>query len=271
MTMYWIYDLPNWQLGVLIVSVLVTVSIAGLLVTRRWTRRFVGASSENNDLINYFFAAVGVFYGLAMGLIAVATWEDFTGVDSQISNEAAALAALYRDLDGYPEPLRSALETGLRDYTRFIVEHDWPAHRRGEINREGSRVLERFENDVVQFEPVRERDKIIHAEVLRSLSTVVQQRDLRLQAVGTGLSASIWHVVIIGAVLTIGLTYLFQTATLRLHVLLVGALSTFIGLLIFLTAAMDNPFRGQFSVKPDAFRDVLEQVMTPASTSSPGR
>ena len=63
-------------------------------------RRVLGASGKHNDVVSYFFAGVGVFYGLALGLIAVATWEDFTGVDAIVGKEAAALAMLYRDFDG---------------------------------------------------------------------------------------------------------------------------------------------------------------------------
>ena len=267
MTMYWIYDLPNWQLGGMIVSVFVVGAVGGLLVCRHGIRRFVGTSMETNDLVNYFFAGVGVLYGLAMGLIAVATWDDFTGVDGQVSKEAASLASLYRDLDGYPQPTRGRLEDELRQYTRFVIEQDWPAHQQGKVNEEGTRVLEQFENDVMQFEPASEREKITHAEAIRSLSTVVEQRGLRLQSVNGGLPAAIWYIVLIGAVLTIGLSFLFWVDSMRLHALLVGTLAAFIGLLIFLTAAMDNPFRGEMSVSADAFRTVLDHVMMPEVAS----
>ena len=263
MTFYWIYDLPNWLLGVLIVLFFLFGSLAGLFATRPLTRRIVGASSRHNDIVSYFFAGVGVFYGLAIGLIAVATWGDFTGIDAQVSKEAATLAGLYRDLDGYPEPLRGRFEAQLRDYTRQVIETEWPAHRRGEVRDEGTRMLDDFENEVMAFEPTREREKICHAEVLRSLNTVVEQRGLRLQSVGTGLPAAIWYVVIIGAWLTIGVTYLFWVENLLLQSLLVGGFAIFIALLVFLTAAMDNPFRGEFSVNPDAFRMVLDKVMAP--------
>ena len=36
-----------------------------------------------------------------------------------------------------------------------------------------------------------------------------------------------------------------------------------IALLIFLTAAMDNPFRGDFSVSPESIQAVIDNVMTP--------
>ena len=113
----------------------------------------------------------------------------------------------------------------------------------------------------MNFEPTREREKIVHAEVLRSLDMVLDQRRLRLQAVSTGLPAALWAVVLIGAILNGLLTYLFWIDNLKVHILVVAILGCFIALLIFLTAAMDNPFRGEFSVNSDVFQTILDKVM----------
>ena len=196
-----------------------------------------------------------------MGLIAVGTWENFSEVDGLVSKEAATLAGLYRDLDGYEQPFRGKLETELRDYARFVVEKEWPAHQRGETPEQGTLILDGIENEIMAFKPTDEREKIVHAEVLRSLDSAAEHRRLRLQAVGTGLPASLWCVVVIGAWLNIAITYLFWVENVKLHAILVMILATFIALMIFLTAAMDNPFRGQFSVSADAFRDILAGVM----------
>jgi hypothetical protein len=261
MTFYWIYDLSNWTLCLGIVAVFVGLSLAGLFVSRPLVRRLLGASSNHNDVVSYFFAGIGVFYGLALGLIAVATWEDYTQIDGVIGTEAAAVASLYRDLDGYPQPLRGRLESIMSDYVRLVIDKEWPAHKEGIALEDGDVLLDRLENEIMGFEPVREREKIVQGEVLRSLDTMQEQRRLRLQAVPTGLPASLWSVVLVGAALNIGLTYLFRVENLRLHATLVAIMATFIALLVFLTAAMDNPFRGEFSVSSDAFQAVLDHVM----------
>jgi hypothetical protein len=262
MTMYWIYDLPNWLLCALIIAVVVGLALIGLFLSRPIVRRIVGSSSKHNDVVSYFLGSMGVFYGLALGLIAVATWENYTQIDGVVSVEAAAVASLYRDLDGYPQPLRGRLETMMRDYTRVVIEKEWPAHKRGIALEDGDTLLDRFENEMMSFEPAKEREKIAHAEVLRSFDTVVEQRRLRLQAVSTGLPAALWCVVLIGALINGFLTYLFWIENLVLHAALVALLATFIAVLIFLTAAMDNPFRGEFSVSSEGFKTILEKVMS---------
>jgi hypothetical protein len=261
MTMFWIYDLQNWALCLLIVGFFVAVALTGLFASRPFAGRLLGSSSKHNDVVSFFFAGIGVLYGLALGLIAVATWENYTEIGGVIGNEAASVAALYRDLDGYPAPLRARLESLLREYTRFVIEKEWPAHKQGVALEDGDSLLDRFENEAMTFEPVKEREKIVQSGVLRSLDTVTEQRRLRLEAVPTGLPAALWSVVLIGAILNISLTYLFWVENLRLHAILVTIVAVFIGLLIFLTAAMDYPFRGEFSLSPDDFRTVLEKVM----------
>jgi hypothetical protein len=261
MTLYWIYDLQNWTLCLLITSVFLVMSLIGLFATRPLVRRLLGPVGNCNDLVSYFFAGIGVFYGLALGLIAVGTWENYTQIDGVVSTEAVALASLYRDLDGYPQPMRARLEGLLRDYTGLVIEKEWPAHKKGQALEDGDVKLDQFEDEVMKYEPAKEREKIIQGEVLHSLDTVQEQRRLRLQAVPSGLPAALWSVVLVGALLNISLTYLFWSDNLAMHALLVGMMAIFIALLVFLTAAMDNPFRGEFSVSSEAFQGVLQNVM----------
>ena len=265
MTLYWIYDLPNWLFGILTVIVFNTIAIGGLYLTRPIVKRLLKGSSEHNDAVSWFFAAVGVFYGLAVGLIAIATWQDFTDADALVGKEAATLAGLYRDFDGYPAELHHQLERELRAYAEEIVKVEWPAHRQGLVPEQGTELLDALENKIMAFEPKRESEKISHTEVIRSLNDVVQARRGRMQAVKTGLPAELWTVVLIGAVLNFLLLYLFWIDNRTLHVVLISLFATLVGLLIFLTAAMDNPFRGQFSVAPDAIQAVIDSVMNPTT------
>jgi heme/copper-type cytochrome/quinol oxidase subunit 2 len=172
MTMYWIYDIPNWTLALLTITTFVVLSLAGLFVTRRWTQQDYENAAERNDLVNFFFAAVGVLYGLALGLIAVATWDDFKEVDSQVSQEAAAITALYHDLEQFPPPRNEVLQNLLRDYTRTVIDQEWPAHPRGQIIDDGAAFLDQLEDTMMAFNPTRETERTAQAVAMRSLDTL---------------------------------------------------------------------------------------------------
>jgi hypothetical protein len=266
--MYWLYDLPNWLFGLITVGTFVIVSVAGLIVFRPLVHRLVEGTGKHNDVTSYYIAAVGVLYGLALGLIAVATYQNYSDADSKVTKEANAIGALFRDLDVYPQPIRATLEDDLRAYMDFIIQKEWPAHRRGEVPHEGEDLLETFEDRLITFEPVKEREKISHAQAVKSLDDVVEGRAYRLEAVGTALPGVLWGVVLIGAGITVGVTYLFWVENFKLHAVLVGSFAACLGLLVFLTAAMDNPFRGEFSVSPDAYESVLSNVMHGKTSAS---
>src|SRR6185436_8444028 len=75
--------------------------------------------------------AIGVFYGITVGLIAAGVWNTNSNASDLVSKEAVSIGTLYRDVSGYPSPLREELRSKLRDYTVFVIEEAWPAQKQG--------------------------------------------------------------------------------------------------------------------------------------------
>jgi hypothetical protein len=78
-----------------------------------------------------------------------------------------------------------------------------------------------------------------------------------------GLPTALWFVVGVGAMLNAALTWLFDVNWLMVHLILAGILSLFVALVVYLVVAMDNPFRGELSVYPEAFQIVQRSLMEP--------
>ena len=260
MSFFWIYDLPNWLLGMLMVLVFTGLAAAGLVASRPHVRRVFGPPPGHNDLVSYYLGAFGVFYGLTIGLVAVASWQNLADLDGLVNREAAALRVLDRAVSWYPEPARSGLQRLLVVYVDKVIEQEWPAQARGELPESGSPLLTDFGQALTAFEPATAGQQALHAETLQALSRYVELRRERLFSVGTGLPEVVWWVLVFGAALNILLTYLFAVERLSVHLLLTLALAAFVAMLVFLIAAMDHPFRGDFSVGPDAFRALRQQM-----------
>jgi hypothetical protein len=94
--LHWLYDLPNWLFGALIVAVFTAFGLAGLFLTRRWVRLLHRTDHSHNDIVGFYLAAITVFYGITLGLVAVGTWETYSDVQNKVDHEAVALGALYR-------------------------------------------------------------------------------------------------------------------------------------------------------------------------------
>src|SRR6266446_2323399 len=52
----WLYQIPNWQLGLLVTGTFTLLSVAGFLLTRKWVRGF---KSHHNDVVSSFVATIG--------------------------------------------------------------------------------------------------------------------------------------------------------------------------------------------------------------------
>lgn len=180
-----------------------------------------------------------------------------------VGREAAALGTLYRDISSYPEPIRGELQELLRAYTRNVIEQDWPAQRRGIVPEGGTVQATTFQGRLLAFEPQGRVQEIVHAETLREFSTFVEYRRHRLHNVKVALPAILWLVLFAGALLYMVLITLLDVTSLGVHLLVAGIPSLFVSLLIFLTVAMDNPFRGDLSISPAAFELVQESLMKP--------
>jgi hypothetical protein len=260
---YWIYDMPSAALAVLFAVVFVGVTWLGIVLTRTHVRRWVETQPDWNEVMGYVLSCHGVLYGILLGLIAVGTYQNYSDVDETVGQEASALGALYRDVSSYPETIRGELQALLREYCRYVIEEAWPAHRRGLIPEGGTTRVSAFQRKLMTFEPATKGQEILHEATVQQFNRFVEIRRQRLHDVTTGLPPALWYVVAVGAVLGIVLTWLFSINRLSLHLSVAGLLSLLTGLVVFLIAAMDHPFRGEVSVSPEAFEIVQKSLMAP--------
>ncbi len=267
--MYWIYDLPTWAMGTFITSSFLLPTLLGLMAGRKWIYRSFRLSDETNESVNGFVAGAGVLYGLLLGLVAVATWQNYDSANTLASKEASSIAALYRDVCALPEPERGRLQRPLEHYLHYVIEVAWPAHRRGEVPRGGTVILSNFQGVLAAYQPTTANQQVMLAEALTAFNKLVEARRMRMDSVTTGLPSVFWVVIIAGAVLSIGRTHAFHLPSLKTHLLLTGIFSLFVGFLIFLVAALDHPFRGELSVAPEAYQLVLQGLkeLDPAEQS----
>jgi hypothetical protein len=212
-------------------------------------------------MVGFALSSFSVLYGLLLGLLAVAAYQNFSSLSDIVTKEAASLAALYRDVGGYPQPIRGDLQSDLRDYTRYVINQAWPQQRMGIVPSITADELTVIDDALLGFKPTEKREEIIHAETLRQFNNLTELRRMRLANVNTGIPHVMWWVVAIGALLNILLICMLDMEV-HVHLILGGALSIFLGIVVFLIAALDNPFRGQVSVGPDAFQLVYETLMT---------
>ncbi len=259
MTMYWVYDLPNWLFGLLCITAFILLGAAGLYATRGFVRRVHREDHSHNDIVSYYLAAVTIFYGITLGLVSVGTWTNYNAIQDKVDREAQDLASLYRDAGSYPEPLRSQLTLDLRGYAHEVIEQSWPQQRQGLIPRGSAVYLDNFQQHLLQFQPTTMGQSVIYQESYRQFNDLVESRRSRLDSTTTSIPRSLWWLVLVGAVVCIVTTLFFHTRSFSMHLWMTGLMSGLLGLMIFLMATLDNPFRGKISISPAPLQRVLNQ------------
>jgi hypothetical protein len=259
--MVWLHDYPAWLVAVATIAVFVATGLAGLAVSRRWSRRRGLHALVDNAVIGWIFSAILGIYAIAIGLIAVASWGNVTAATSVASHEAAAIAALYRDLGGYPAPLRSDLQSLVAQYTRYVIDEAWPLQRLGEIPHGGTDLLNQVQRALYAFEPPTEGGKITHGEALQAFNRLIEYRRQRLEAVNYAVPGTLWSVVLIGAAIAVTASFVFDMESFHVHALMTSLLAGMIGLLVFFIAITDLPYRGARGVQPDAYELVLHDLI----------
>src|ERR1051325_4675877 len=149
----WIYEIPPLQAALIIMVFVEAVSLVGLVWVRRFVVHRIHYSEGVNDAISGTVQAIGVFYGITVGLIAVGVWNTNSNASDLVSREASSIGSLYHDVSGYPDPLRTELQTNLRKYTTFVIETAWPEQKagRGQQRLQGSELVEEFREKLYVF------------------------------------------------------------------------------------------------------------------------
>ena len=259
----WLYEIRPFYTATILIVFIEVASLIGLTLTRRLILPRLHYAEGANDAVSGTVQAIGVFYGITIGLIAVGAWTTYSNASDLVSNEAMALGALYRDVSGYPQPQRTELQSKVRAYIIFVINKSWPAQKLGgnDYLGDSTRLIDDFQTSLYSFAPATEGQTALHRETIQAYNRVIQYRNLRIDAVGGGLSSEMWAVIWIGAFISIAVAYFFNIPDPKLHTILVVLMAGFLAMVLFLIVIHDKPFYVYVSVSSDPYQLILDRVI----------
>lgn len=237
-------------LGILVVGTAVSLAVGGMLLVRRSAT--LARLERHNLVAGYIYAVIGVVYAVLLAFIAIVVWEQHTRAETGVEKEADELADLYRDAQSFPEAVRSRMQSQISTYARQVVEKEWPAMANGEESPEAWEAYNQLWLIYHQFQPRNAHESAWYAESLRRLNALGDYRRDRLIANRSGLPEIMWVVLLGAGVITVGFSFFFGTENIWAQAFMVAALAATIALVLFVILALDKPFSGVASVKPEA-------------------
>jgi hypothetical protein len=244
----------------IVIGLITLISVGGIFVLKPTISRW-WSGHDNNDQIAFYLSAIGVFYGITLGLLAAGVWQNAMDGDDKVVSESSSVAALYRDASTLPEPTGKILTAKLKEFVTYVIYEGWPMHKKGEVSPKGIKLLTEFQATLYSFEPKTEREKIIMAEAIRQFNRTLELRQQRLTTVNGGMPAIVWATILVGGFIMIAICCMFNIPSLKLHMIFNGFIGIGIGSLIYLILMFDYPYKGAVAVSVAPYQQVYDQLM----------
>ena len=261
--LYWIYDHPSLLIGFLFAFAFALAMWTAIFSFRpKFHAWFHRNDKRSDEMLHFAFSSIFALYGLLLGLLSVAAYQNFSDVGELVTDEASTLATLYRDVRGYPKPIKDKFHIELRDYTEYVITKNWACQQKGISTNEGAHRLTKLIDQMMNFNPTNSAQEVVHAEALKQVNLLAEVRSTRIDQITKGIPGEMWWVVALGAIVSIFMVALMDMK-LHVHLILGTAFSVFLGVVIFVVAMMDNPFRGQLSISQEPFQEVYDSLIKP--------
>ena len=243
--------------GLLIVFGSMTLAVGGLILVQRLVP--IDVRRQHNDVAGFIYAVLGVTYAVLLGLMVVAVWEQWNTAGHTVDDEASSLAEIFWIAERLPESNRLRVQELARSYARVVVDEEWPLMKQGKSSPKAWDLLDEIRANLQSFKPSTPQEQVLYEQSLEQMRGLADARRDRLIEAEQGLPVILWLVLVTGGVVVVGFTYLFGLQSTAIHLLMVASLAMIIALVIFTVAALNFPFGGDITIKPEAMEQVLRR------------
>lgn len=244
--------------GVLILLAALMLSVGGLALVYRFVP--VSLLQAHYGATGAIYAALYVMFGISLGFSLYLVWQQYEAAKLTVEEEAAAVQRLYWLADNYPDPQKSRVQDLAVSYARGEVQEEWPLMGEGQVSPHAEQRAQQLAVAVRELGPKTEVQNDLYTDALGRLDVLRENRALRTTEVREGIPSVVWVVMVSGATITVGFTYLFAMRSFKLHAVATGALTVVVVLLLFTVGVLNHAFDGDVRVGPGAFEIALKEM-----------
>lgn len=255
--MLFLYNIPAWAMGALIVFATLTVALTGYALFRRCFP--ITLNAEQRSMTIAMMTAVTTINSLLVAFSAISVWGAYQAAADIVAAEAACATELAHDLSAFSHPSAAAARRELVTYLEHVVHDEWPSMQqeaRSDARTEAS--FDRMFATANRITPSDDRERVLLIEVLGRVNEMVKYREKRLQNLDAAMPGTLWGVMLLASGLS--LLLLYPLPATRFHVALVTTWAITLGLAFFFVLAVDRPFAGEVSVSASPFERAIQAL-----------
>src|SRR5215208_3685 len=246
---------------IMLIVAAVVLALLGLVLVRRMVPR--ERLARHIDVAGYVYAVIGVIYAVILAQVVIAAWQEYQDARAVADDEANAVLNLARLAQVWPDEDRERVEDALSDYAQHVVDVEWPTMAHNQFDESSHTPLLHDVWQAVNEAGVRAEDlDPVYAASLQQLDELDAARRSRVLLGRDRLPEAMTLTLIIGAVVTIGFSYLFAVEDGWIQGLMTASLATLVALLLLLEYQLDTPYEGVSAIEPTAMELVRTEIDT---------
>jgi hypothetical protein len=224
--------------------------------------RKLGWTVPDKDRADYIIRAQATLMavtGMVLAFSLVQAQGSIRRTEELVSKEASIINTLDRLLLRYGGQ-GAEIRPLLWAYTTSVIEDEWPALREGQSSATCSARLSSLSDAVYQLDPQSARQVTIYGEMIKSLDEMADEREHRISAANLKLHSGFWLITFLLGVILVALSTAIEAV--GYHTVSIAAQGLALALLAALVFSSDRPFKGDISVSPAPFVNVLTLMNT---------
>jgi len=244
---------------IMIIVAAVLLALLGLALVRRTVP--LDRLARHTDVAGYVYAVIGVIYAVILAQVVIAAWQEYQDARAVADAEANAVLNLARLAQVWPDQDRERVEYALSAYAQQVVDVEWStmAHNQFDESVQTSYIHDLWQ--AVNEAGVRADDlDPVYAASLQQLDQLDEARRNRMLIGRERLPEAMTLTLAVGALVTVGFSYLFAIEDGWIQGLMTASLATLVALLLLLEYQLDTPYEGVSAIEPTAMELVRTEI-----------
>ncbi|ROO89780.1 uncharacterized protein DUF4239 [Actinocorallia herbida] len=236
------------------------VLLLAKLTERRGSWDRDGDSAPDGPTAGHAGATMSALFLLVFAIAVIVPW---TAADSARQNthaEAQSLVEAYWSAGLLPAGSRDTIRDGLRSYTAFVIDDEWPVMRdESRLTAEGWHRLDDFRGrlDALSFTDGARKDAL--DDIRDQVRDVYAARRQRASDVEAALPSGVLFFTVLTGLAMIVLPFLLGARPQGRALLPLALMAAMLGVGVYLVFDIDHVFAGALGVAPTAFQTAVAE------------
>lgn len=239
-------------------SAIAVVVISSLLVRR--LRAATDDGQPDGPTAGHSGSMISALFLIAFAIAIVVPWTNADSARLNTYAETQAIAEASWSATALPAGEGAVIQAGLRDYTMFVRDAEWPLMAEGRLSPEGWSRLETLRRNATALKVRGDAAEESRAGILQHISEISAARRQRAMDASATPPSGLLVITVITGLAVIVLPLLSGARPRGMALLSLGLMGALLGVGIFLTVDISHVFTGALAVGPEAFTSLMGEL-----------